>query len=154
MDHSLRRASTDDAQVLTDLAMASKASWGYDDDFMQACRAELTITPNVIETAEVWVTESAETVNGMIIFRPDPATGVAELDDFFVSPACQGRGLGSSLMAKLHEVCGEIGIQKIRVDADPFAEAIYERFGFKTVGRSPSGSIPNRTLPRMERRLP
>ena len=153
MDYGLRRASTDDAQVLTDLAMASKASWGYDDDFMKACRAQLTITPNVIQTAEVWVTESAGTINGMIVFRPDPATGVAELADLFVSPDSQGKGLGSALMAKLNEVCEEGGIRQIGVDADPLAETIYERFGFKTVGRSPSGSIPNRTLPRMERRL-
>jgi hypothetical protein len=32
----------------------------------------------------------------------------------------------------------------VGLDADPFAEPIYHRWGFKTVGRSPSGSIPGR----------
>jgi hypothetical protein len=41
------------------------------------------------------------------------------------------------------------GATEVGVDADPNAEAIYARFGFVTIGRSPSGSIPGRWLPRM-----
>jgi hypothetical protein len=40
-------------------------------------------------------------------------------------------------------------VSAVEVDADPNAEAIYARLGFKTFARSPSGSIPGRTLPRM-----
>jgi hypothetical protein len=41
----------------------------------------------------------------------------------------------------------------VGLDADPNAEPIYERFGSRRVGWSPSGSIPGRRLPRMERVL-
>ena len=41
------------------------------------------------------------------------------------------------------------GAKTLEVDADPNAEVIYARLGFRTIGRSPSGSIPGRWLPRM-----
>ena len=34
----LRPAEPDEAAALTDLALAAKASWGYDADFMARCR--------------------------------------------------------------------------------------------------------------------
>lgn len=37
--------------------------------------------------------------------------------------------------------------------ADAFAVAFYEAMGMRITGESPSGSIPGRMLPRMERRL-
>lgn len=56
-------------------------------------------------------------------------------------------------MAALLAACRSRGVRRIGVDADPNAEGIYAHFGFTTVGRSPSGSIPGRWLPRMELRL-
>ncbi|MEE8545291.1 MAG: hypothetical protein V3T29_05715 [Alphaproteobacteria bacterium] len=41
----IRPARPGEAAALTDLALRSKAHWGYDAAFMAACRAELTVTP-------------------------------------------------------------------------------------------------------------
>ena len=41
----LRPARPDEADLLTELCLRSKAVWGYDDAFMRACRAELTLSP-------------------------------------------------------------------------------------------------------------
>lgn len=41
----------------------------------------------------------------------------------------------------------------VRETVDPFAVAFYEAMGMRITGESPSGSIPGRMLPRMERRL-
>lgn len=150
LDVSVRRAKADDAEALTDLAIRSKASWGYDDSFMEACRVELTITPEAICACEVWVAEVEGLISGMIVLRLGRTGDASELDDFFVSPDFQGQGLGAMLMKRLREICGAEGIRRVGLDADPFAEAFYERFGFRTVGYSPSKSIPDRMLPRME----
>ena len=110
MPIEIRVAKAADAASLTDLAMRAKASWGYDADFMAACRSELTITPERLTAWRTWVAEIDGQLAGMIA---------------------------------LHLVGG----------AAPNAEAIYARLGFRTIGRSPSGSIPGRTLPRMKRFL-
>ncbi|MCC0041531.1 MAG: hypothetical protein H6880_05120 [Rhodobiaceae bacterium] len=41
----------------------------------------------------------------------------------------------------------------VRETVDPFAVAFYEAMGMRITGESPSGSIPGRMLPRMQRRL-
>ena len=45
------------------------------------------------------------------------------------------------------------GLEILHLDADPFAVPFYESLGFKVVSETPSGSIPGRTLPKMEIRL-
>ncbi|MEE8490728.1 MAG: hypothetical protein V3S60_03740 [Acidimicrobiia bacterium] len=36
---SIRPARRDELDLLSDLALRSKGFWGYDDDFLEACRA-------------------------------------------------------------------------------------------------------------------
>ena len=147
----IRAARLDEADLLTELAMRSKASWGYSDEFMAACRAELTFTPQKMTAWRIWLAQRAGAVVGMIALHIDGPT--AELEDFFVEPIEQGQGVGAALMAILLVTCREQGVTQVGLDADPNAEPIYERLGFERVGWSPSGSIPGRRLPRMERAL-
>lgn len=147
----IRAARSDEAELLTELAMRSKASWGCSDEFMAACRGELTFTPQKMAAWRVWLAERAGAVVGMIALHVDGRA--AELEDFFVEPAQQGQGVGLALLEVLLATCHEHGVTQIGLDADPNAEPIYERLGFMRVGWSPSGSIPGRRLPRMERVL-
>lgn len=148
MDVRLRAARPQDAPALSALAFRSKASWGYSAEFMEACRQELTLTPEQLAAWTVWVAEVDGVLAGMIALRPDGEA--AELEALFVDPGFQGRGVGAALMRAFLDHCENASIPRVRVDADPNAEAVYARFGFRTIGRSPSGSIPGRTLPRME----
>lgn len=144
MTVQVRRARADEAAALTELAMRAKASWGYDAAFMEACRAELTLTPEKMAAWTIWVAEVDGALAGMVALA-----GGGEVEDFFVEPRLQGRGVGGALMATLTAAARAEGLAALALDADPNAEAIYHRLGFRTVGRSPSGSIPGRTLPRM-----
>lgn len=146
MKIEIRRARSEDADILTELAMRAKASWGYDQAFMAACRAELTMTPERLSAWTVWVAEAEGKIAGMIALSRN---GDAEVEGFFVEPSLQGKGLGGALMTTLLEDCRAKSATTLMVDADPNAETIYARLGFATVGRSPSGSIPGRFLPRM-----
>lgn len=151
MDIRVRPARAEEAETLTELALRAKASWGYDAAFMDACRAELTMTPERLAASRVWVAEApGGVIAGLIALGLD---GGAEVEDFFVEPAHQGRGVGARLMGELVAAARAAGVSALEVDADPNAEAIYARFGFTTVGRSPSASIPGRFLPRMRRPL-
>ncbi len=149
---AIREPRPDEASALTDLAMRAKASWGYDAEFMEACRAELTVTPQTLRESRFWVAE--EHRGGLVgMIALGAAEDHAELEDFFVAPEAQGEGIGRALMDAVQAECRARGLTRIEVDADPNAEAIYARLGFRTVGRSPSGSIPGRWLPRMARTL-
>jgi GNAT superfamily N-acetyltransferase len=151
---ALRLAKPDEANLLTNLAMRAKASWGYSDAFMEACRDELTVTPAAMAAWTVWVAQSGPILCGMIALDLKGGSDTAELEDFFVDPDFQGQGVGKILMAALLDECRAHGVEVVGLDADPFAEAIYHRLGFSTVGSSPSKSIPGRRLPRMELSLP
>ena len=149
MDHiTLRAAGLHDAAALTDIAFRAKASWGYDAAFMAACREELTVTANMLAAWRCWVAELDGRPVGMIAL--DAEADEAHLEFLFVDPDFQGRGVGKALMAAFTATCRDLGFTIVRVDADPNAEPMYARMGFRTIGRTPSGSIPGRTLPYME----
>ena len=150
-DIRVRSARHDEAALLTELSMNAKASWGYDEHFMELCRAELTFTPENMTSRTIWVAEYVGEVAGLVALAG--AGEDAELEDLMVKPECQGRGVASALLAVVIGECRARGFKRIGVDADPNAEPIYKRLGFATVGQSPSGSIPGRLLPRMERTI-
>jgi GNAT superfamily N-acetyltransferase len=145
---TIRGPKPGEAQALTDLALRAKASWGYDAAFMAACRDELTVTAQRLIDWTFWVAEQGGAPVGIIALSHEG--DVAELEDFFVDPAAHGHGVGTALMVALLAACRAKALTKVMVAADPNAEAIYQRLGYRTVGQIPSGSIPGRMLPRME----
>jgi GNAT superfamily N-acetyltransferase len=150
---TIRQARLDEADQLTQLALRSKASWGYSEDFMAACRDELALTAARLAAWDVWVADVDEVLAGMIALRLEPEAAKAEIEYFFVEPALQGRGIGAALAAAALAACRLKAVKLVCVDADPNAEVIYRHFGFRSTGFAPSGSIPGRTLPRMELHL-
>lgn len=146
----VRRARPEEAALLTGLALSSKASNGYDEAFMAQCVEELTVTPERIEKNEVWVAEEAGTV--LAFFELEPGAE-AQVRNIFVAPARKRSGLGRALWHHLEARARAGGAHAVGLDADPFAVAFYSGMGLEIVGRSPSGSIPGRTLPRMRKTL-
>ncbi len=155
MKTSIRLARIDEADALTALCVRSKRSNGYDAAFMAACVDELMVTPARLEAGNFWVAEDTESrvLCGCAGLTMGTRNATGEVDMFFVDPDWQGRGAGKALWAVLHGVARGNGLRMLGLDSDPFAEAFYKRLGFETVGRAPSGSIPGRTLPRMELHL-
>jgi N-acetylglutamate synthase-like GNAT family acetyltransferase len=147
----IRRAQPADAAALTSLALTSKAVWGYDESFMAACRAELTITPESIARHATQIIERQGRVLGFYQLRIDGA--VAEVAQFFIAPAMLRRGLGRRLWAHLDQTARATGARRLEVDSDPHAEAFYVAMGMRRIGAAPSGSIAGRMLPRLGREI-
>jgi N-acetylglutamate synthase-like GNAT family acetyltransferase len=149
-----RPARPVELDALTNLALRSKAHWGYDAAFMEACREELTISHEHLTSASFEVMELDGCVMGLYALEPpegDP--GPAELDLFFLEPACMGRGLGRVMMNRALARARQSGFRRLLVQSDPHAEAFYAAMGFTRVGVRPSDSIAGRVLPVMERSL-
>lgn len=147
----LRRARAQDAAGLTGLSLRSKRSNGYDDAFMDACRKEMTITPDHISDREFeyWVAE-AGIMCGCACLHAKAASVTGEVHCLYIEPGWQGRGIGRLLWLKLLDRARANNLQHLCLDADPNAVGFYEALGFATIGDAPSGSIKGRRLPRMK----
>ncbi len=152
---TIRRARPPEAPALTDLALRSKALWGYDDAFMALCRAELTVRPEAIAKGEVWVAERDSALVGVLQLVPeDRQEGRAvEVRLIFVDPAAVRLGVGTALWRHAEARAAALGAGRLTLDADPNAVPFYARMGMQVIGQSPSGSIPGRMLPRMAKVL-
>src|SRR5699024_955300 len=149
---SFRPAQQDEAPQLTELALRSKGHWGYDQDFLAACRLELTVDPAECDGVHIICAERAGQIVGYYQLAGDPPTG--ELADVFVDPPAIGNGTGGELLRHVLGQARQLGYERLTIDADPHAETFYRHAGARRVGDVPSGSIPNRTLPRLELSIP
>ena len=145
---SMRRATPQDAVTLSELAMRSKAHWGYSAAFMEACRAELAVTPRQITDASftVELVRSGQETIGYFAMERLVATDF-ELAALFVEPAWIGCGAGRRLMQRALEAMTEQGGTRLLVQGDPHVERFYLAAGCKRIGERESGSIPGRMLP-------
>jgi GNAT superfamily N-acetyltransferase len=144
----LRRAGPGDAAALSKLAFRSKASWGYDIEFMKRCRDELTYTEDDIEAprSQFLVCELDGSPVGFYALEILGETE-AELEGLFVRPDKLRQGIGKLLIEHLRSEAGLRGIQSITIQGDPNAEDFYRSIGAAPAGYRESGSIPGRFLP-------
>jgi GNAT superfamily N-acetyltransferase len=150
MSIKIRPACLGDIAELTALTLRSKQSNGYDDDFMRACKDELTVTPEAISAPAYWVAHQGDVLCGCANLILESKTATGTVDSFFIDPDWQRQGVGRLLWAKIMAVAAENKLVKLRLDADPNAVPFYQAMGFEVVGEVPSGSIKGRMLPRME----
>ncbi|TDE97364.1 GNAT family N-acetyltransferase [Occultella glacieicola] len=144
----IRAARAGEAGLLSDLALRSKAHWGYDEAFLEACRPELTYTQAQIRTGGLLVAVGPDDRPvGFYRIHGEPPDG--ELAALFVDPARIGTGVGGALLRHALAAADEAGYDSLGLDADPGAEGFYAHAGATTVGSTPSASIPGRRLPRM-----
>jgi len=120
---------------------------------MEACRAELAVTRADFAKRVFWAAEDAD---GQVVGFAGlwPANdGAAEVDPLYVEPSLQRGGVGRLLWAELEAYARETGAKRIVLDSDPHAVGFYTRMGCRVIGEAPSGSIPGRMLPHMEKVL-
>lgn len=131
--------------------MKSKAHWGYDERFMVACEAELTVHPHELQEKPGKAIWNEGVCSGFYILAPeeDGEGGAMQiaLDLLYVDPDRMGEGLGRLLFKEAVSQAKSMGATAITVVADPHAVAFYEHMGAIPIGKVPSGSIPGRTLP-------
>jgi GNAT superfamily N-acetyltransferase len=143
----LRNALQDELSSLSGLCLRSKAHWGYDEAFMAACRTELTLGPDQLQTTNLQVAERDAAVVGLAQVKVIGAD--ADLLKLFIEPALLRAGIGRLLFGWATAKARDLGATRMIIEADPGAVPFYERMGAHQAGFSPSQSIPGRMLPRM-----
>ena len=151
MASSIRPASRAEAAHLSDVALRSKGLWGYDREFLERCRDELTITPEMIEEHQVYVLEEDD-IKGFYVLEEHE--GEWELSYLYVEPSAVGGGRGRRLLEHAVRGAQAAGASRLVIEADPHAEPFYLARGARRVGERASGSIPGRSLPLLELPVP
>lgn len=144
---TLRRARPDEAGTLSELALAAKGFWGYDQAFIESCRAELSISPDDVARRTYVVADTGGLVVGFYSVDGEPPVG--ELSNMWVRPSEIGTGLGRVMWQDAMSAAAAAGFEWLKIDADPNAEGFYRKMGAERIGEAPSGSIPGRMLPLM-----
>ena len=147
---TFRRASPEAAEELTALTLASKAHWGYDQDFMDLARPSLTVTPEYLEVNDCLVAEIDGATVGWFSLVPVP-DGLL-LDNFFLLPAHIGSGVGRLMWDEALRRAEAAGAERMTLEADPNAAGFYERMGARLTG-SVTAPYTGRRLPVYEVRL-
>lgn len=148
INHKIDTARPDECELLSELAFYSKASHGYDADFMEQCRPALTYTPTSFLCGEIWVYR--EENNDISGFCDIAIIGNAlEVQGFFVKPERQRQGIGRKLWEWIEYRALDCRVLTIYLSADPFAVAFYKAVGMSSQGYVPSDVFPGRDLPLM-----
>src|SRR6266446_5123792 len=141
----VRPARPEEAKALSELALRSKAHWGYEADFLQRCRAELKLRPDQLAPLRAHVLERDGRLVGFFTLAGDPPEG--ELVHLYVDPAAIGGGAGATLLSSARELAQREGFRRLLIHSDPHAVPFYSRHGARLVGEVASGSILGRLLP-------
>jgi GNAT superfamily N-acetyltransferase len=144
---TIRAPTLDELSSLSDLCLRSKAVWGYDEEFMDAFRGELSFQPCDLHLTPIAVAECDGKPLG--VAQVKLVGDEADLLKLFVEPAALRRGIGRILLAWATDVARKMGATRLIIDADPGAAPFYRRMAAYDIGQAPSGSVPGRMLPRL-----
>ncbi|HEU4710424.1 MAG TPA: GNAT family N-acetyltransferase [Pyrinomonadaceae bacterium] len=148
-DSTIRTASPDDANTLTQIALDAKRHWGYPEHWIQHWSADLTVTPEFIRDNHVYVFEREGEIRGFYALCVNGDK--AELEHLWVTPALIGSGIGKELFLDAMERAATLEVREIEISADPNAAGFYERMGASQVGET-DGTMDGqvRKLPRFK----
>ncbi len=143
-----RKARLEELPALSHLCLRSKAVWGYDRAFIDACRTELTLGADDLARTSIVVAEVDGAVAGL--YQLDVDGDAAELLKLYVESTRLNGGVGQALFTAAACEAKDRGATRMRIEADPNAAAFYQRMGAVRSGSAESGSIPGRYLPCFE----
>lgn len=148
---TVRRALPSEGPFLSDLAIRSKAIWGYSPEVMSTFEAELQIKTSQITAGHCFVLSEDQSVLGFYSLAPIDKH-VVELQHLFIDPSHRGQQFGSTLLKHSLVTAQAHHFSLLAIQSDPNAVGFYQKHGIPIVKEVPS-SIPGRSLPWLETRL-
>jgi ribosomal protein S18 acetylase RimI-like enzyme len=152
MIFQIRRAFPKDADMLSQIALAAKAHWGYPERWMEIWAPQLTFSSEFFKENESWV---GEVNNKPIAFYTlQNKDGIAWIDNLWVIPEYIGQGVGKQLFLDAISRARQMGYKTLQLEADPNPVGFYEKMGMHKIGER-IGEVEGqpRLLPIMEIRL-
>lgn len=123
----IRPARADEADLLGSISFESKAYWPYPPEAMAGWRDALVVRLEPRDRRPAFVAEADGEIAGfcqLVLEGDEP-----ELEHLWVRPAWIGKGVGRTLLGRAGALLAELGHVRMRIDADPNAEAFYLHCG-------------------------
>lgn len=130
MKIAFQPAVRSDADALSKISIAAKRYWDYPEAWIVRWLPELLISEAYIKENKVLKAEINQEIVGFCVVEREK--GYYEIAHLWVLPAFIGKGIGKQLLDKSIAKYVPQGA-KLKVVADPNAEAFYEKQGFETM---------------------
>jgi N-acetylglutamate synthase-like GNAT family acetyltransferase len=129
----LRKATVEEVDALNDFIRASKAVWGYSEEFLDAYMQNWGLTKESLEKKSVKVIEDKGEIHGIFCLGTTKKKKIA-LHLFFVNPKFIKTGVGRKMWGMIHEYARANKWKGFEIIADPNAEKFFHRMGAITTG--------------------
>jgi ribosomal protein S18 acetylase RimI-like enzyme len=140
-----------DAKKLTEIALQSKAYWGYSAVQIESWKEELMVIPKMFQHSVIHKYLIDTEIAGFYILE-NTQPHSASLAFLFVAPQFIKQGIGKQFVVHAIEYSRKNNYTFLKVLSDPNAAGFYKKYGFKVISQKQS-SIAGRFLPAMELRL-
>lgn len=140
-----------DVDLLTEIALKSKAFWGYSDELVESWRDDLTVTSNMISESYIFKYMTDDAIAGFYFLNP-PIENKIELEMLFVLPKFIGKGIGKKLLKHAFNKAKDLNATSMTLLADPNAVPFYKSKGFTIIDKKES-TIAGRFLSVMQKDL-
>ena len=149
---TIRRVLPEEAEKLTQIALAAKRHWGYPERWIEIWTPQLTYDADYFVQNESW---AAELDQGPVAFYTLlEKNGTAWLENLWVTPERIGKGIGRELFLHAVDLARRRGYTLLQLEADPNAAGFYEKMGMHKIGERKSDVEGQpRALPIMEMML-
>lgn len=123
----LRSANPAEGARLKEIAIASKAFWGYESERVQEWADRGDFSPERLRELTVFVAEHDGRAVAWASLIPKGDT--AWLEDLWVEPEWMGKGVGARLFRHAAEHARRDGATALEWEAEPNAIGFYEKMG-------------------------
>jgi GNAT superfamily N-acetyltransferase len=129
---SIRIAKLEEADALSQIAIAAKGHWNYPGHWMELWLPQLTFSSEYFEQNESWAAE--ENGTPIAFYTLQDRDGIAWLENLWVLPAYIGKGVGTQLFMHAVELARGRGYKILQLEAEPNALGFYEKIGLHRIG--------------------
>jgi len=141
-DIRIRPARSGEGPMLTELAYASKRTWGYPEETLDEWNGPLTVLEVHLREEAYFVAEAEcggrPVPVGFFSLMPVERPDTLDLDHFWVLPEAQGRGVGRRMFESAVREARLRGASRMTITAEPRAEAFYLKMGAVRIGGKPT----------------
>jgi GNAT superfamily N-acetyltransferase len=131
---TIRAPASDEGARLREIAIASKASWGYELDKVTEWADRGDFSPERLGKLTVFVAEAGERAIGWCSL--EPRGEVWWLADLWVEPEWIGKGVGSRLFRHGARHAQRAGAKRLEWEAEPNSIRFYEKMGARHLRES------------------
>lgn len=149
----LKKAVSQQVQLVSDIINDSKSYWQYDADFTSKYNKLFGLNEDYIEKNDVYIAYENNKILGCYSFILEDNSQL-KLDKLFLKPEFIAKGNGRKLWNSCIETAMNYGIKEFTFTSDPNAEGFYRQMGCEKIYERPAFLVSNLNISIFKKQLP